>query len=221
MGNLTTAGIAKLNNPGRYGDGGGLYLNIAKGGSRSWVQRIYISGQRLDKGLGSFPAVTVTQARQLADANRVAVKKGVDPWAKNVTRSTNGLHPRPTAAKAMPTFGEYAHKIHGLKVSTGALGNGKHAINWIQVLQRHAFPILRDIPLDEVRQRDVLAVLEPIWAKIPDTAKRVRFRIREILDAAVSAELVATNPAGDGVKGALKSWGGAAATGQSPPGPTL
>ena len=207
MVSLTTAGIAKLSKPGRYGDGRGLYLNIAKGGSLSWVQRIYVNGQRLDKGLGSFPTTTLTQARMLADVNRVSVKQGVNPWAKKVARSTNGHSPR-LATSATPTFGEYAHKIHGLKVSTGALGNGKHAINWIQVLERHAFPLLGALPLDEVRQRDVLAVLEPIWAKIPDTAKRVRFRIREVFDAAVSAELVAANPAGDGVKGALKSWGG-------------
>ena len=37
-------GVKALSRPGRYGDGNGLYLNIAVGGSKSWVQRITIDG---------------------------------------------------------------------------------------------------------------------------------------------------------------------------------
>ena len=76
MATLKVDDIRKATTPGRLADGGGLFLNIAKGGSKSWILRIRIDGRRLDKGLGSFPAVTLTQARKLADANRVAVAQG-------------------------------------------------------------------------------------------------------------------------------------------------
>ena len=79
MANLTAAQVAKLKVPGPYGDGNGLYLNIAPGGSKSWVQRIRVAGQRLDRGLGPFPAVSLSAARRLADSNRVGVAEGKNP----------------------------------------------------------------------------------------------------------------------------------------------
>ena len=36
MGSLTAAKVRELSKSGRYGDGGGLYLSIAKAGSKSW-----------------------------------------------------------------------------------------------------------------------------------------------------------------------------------------
>ena len=52
MNRLTTAKVRSLTNPGRYSDCEGLYLNIARRGSKSWVQRICIDGIRRDIGLG-------------------------------------------------------------------------------------------------------------------------------------------------------------------------
>ena len=50
--NLTAARVRALKEPGRYADGGTLYLNIALGGSKQWVQRLTIDGKRHDIGLG-------------------------------------------------------------------------------------------------------------------------------------------------------------------------
>ena len=52
MNRLTAAKVRSLNNPGRFSDCEGLYLNIARRGSKSWVQRICIDGIRRDIGLG-------------------------------------------------------------------------------------------------------------------------------------------------------------------------
>ena len=101
---LTHAKVKALETPGRHGDGGGLYLNVAKGGSKSWVQRIAIDGRRRDVGLGGFPAVSLAKARERASQNRDAIADGRDPVAEKRT-------PQP----AMPTFREAAracHEIH-------------------------------------------------------------------------------------------------------------
>ena len=86
MVSLTVEKARRLTEPGRYGDGGGLYLNIAKGGSKSWVQRLYVEGKRLDKGLGGFPKVSLTDARKMATSNRAAVAEGRNPWADGQPR---------------------------------------------------------------------------------------------------------------------------------------
>ena len=46
MGTLTTDRAKRLTEPGRYGDGVGLYLVVAPGGSKSWVLRVQHSGTR-------------------------------------------------------------------------------------------------------------------------------------------------------------------------------
>lgn len=51
---------------GRYGDGGTLFLRVAPGGSKGWVQRLAIGGKRRDLGLGGWPLVTLTEARDQA-----------------------------------------------------------------------------------------------------------------------------------------------------------
>ncbi len=66
MNRLTAAKVRSLNDPGRYSDGEGLYLNIARRGSKSWVQRISIDGIRRDIGAGGYPTVSPAQVRDLA-----------------------------------------------------------------------------------------------------------------------------------------------------------
>ena len=61
MGNLTAAQLRKINEPGRYGDGAGLYLVVSPGGSRYWIQRIRLDGMRTDKGLGRLTDVSLTE----------------------------------------------------------------------------------------------------------------------------------------------------------------
>ena len=79
MTQLTTARAKSLSKPGMYRADPTLYLNIARGGSKSWIQRIAINGKRRDIGLGSFPVIGLAEARRRAFANRVAVAEGPRP----------------------------------------------------------------------------------------------------------------------------------------------
>ena len=58
--------------------------------------------------------------------------------------------------------------------------NGSHTRAWIQTLERHAFPRSANKPIDTISRTDVLAVLTPIWSTRPETARRVRQRMRTI-----------------------------------------
>ena len=79
MGTLTVARVRALTEQGRYGDGGTLFLNIAPGGSKSWIQRITIDGLRRDIGFAGWPVVSLAEARELAFENRGAARRGGDP----------------------------------------------------------------------------------------------------------------------------------------------
>ena len=82
MKRLTARRAATLKRPGRYSDGHGLMLFVQRSGARSWVQRITLpDGRRVDRGLGSVDIVSLAQAREWALANKLAVRRGEDPFA--------------------------------------------------------------------------------------------------------------------------------------------
>ena len=185
---LSATRVRALKKPGRYSDGDGLHLFITKSGRKSWVQRITIAGRRRDIGLGAFPSVTLAKARQKAYENRAMVAEGRDPLAEK-------------NAPPMPTFREAAHVVH--EANKPRWRNPSHIAGWIQTLERHAVPKLGRMPLDEIDQRDVLEVLTPIWTTRPETARRVRQRMRTIFRWSMAHGFMESNPAGEAIDGAL------------------
>ncbi len=171
-----------------YGDGRGLYLRIAPGGSKSWILRASIDGRRRDIGLGGFPTVSLAGARQHADAHRSAIAEGRDPLAEKRRAS-------------MPTFAEAAVTVH--EANLGRWRSGKHTAQWLATLERYAFPRLGHMKLDRIERRDVLGVLTPIWSSKPETARRVRQRIRAVLKWAQAHGYVMHNAAGEAIDGGL------------------
>ena len=202
MASLTAAKVKELNQPGRYGDGGGLYLGIAKGGTKSWVMRLRIDGKRTDKGLGGYPSVSLSAARKIADTYRVAVSEGRNPW----TEVERDRMERAEVLDRIPTFADAARKLHTDKVEAGEISSIKHARNWIQMLERHAFPIFADTPVTEITQREVKDFLERLGPTLTETARRLRFRMREIFDDCIESEYITVNPAGDGIRASVKRW---------------
>ena len=185
---LSATRVKALKEPGRYSDGGGLHLYISKAGRKSWVLRITVDGRRRDIGLGGYPTVSLARAREKAADNRAAVAEGRDPVAEK-------------HAPAMPTFREAAHAVH--EANKPRWRNPRHASGWIQTLERHAMPTLNNTPLDRIDQGDVLQVLTPIWTTRPETARRVRQRMRTVFKWAISYGFMESNPAGEAIDGAL------------------
>src|SRR5262245_32080490 len=77
-GQLTALKVSRANRPGMYADGGGLYLQITKGGA-SWVYRYMLNGRAREMGLGPLALYGLSEARALAlDARRLR-HQGIDP----------------------------------------------------------------------------------------------------------------------------------------------
>ena len=175
-----TAGFVRSAGPGRYCDGQGLYLYVQSSGTRSWVQRLVIHGRRHDIGLGSAQLVPLAEAREQALSNRKFARLGGDPLAEKRRR------------EAMPTFAEASRRV--LEQKQAGWREGRHAQSWWTSLERYAFPRIGARPVSDVTGAEVLDVLTPIWYRKPPTARRVRERIRAVLEWAVAMELRADNP---------------------------
>jgi integrase len=167
--------------PGKYGDGGNLYLIVSSKGSRKWVLRFTWRGRPKEMGLGNAANVPLADARAKAVAAMRQVAQGVNPIVER--RKDIGI----------PTFGELADSVCEA-LSTG-FKNDKHKAQWKSTLKTYAAP-LRSMPVDTVATGDVIAVLKPIWTSKAETASRVRGRIEKVLDAARAKGLrKAENPA--------------------------
>ena len=166
--------------PGRHADGNGLYLFVQPNGTRSWIQRLVIRGCRRELGLGSLALVPLVEAREKALVNRKLARQGGDPlWEK---RRTQGI----------PTFAEAATRV--LEQKQAGWRNRKHAHEWLSSLKRVAFPRIGKVPVSEVSSADVLEILTPIWHRKAETARRVRLRLRAVLEWAVAMEYRIDNP---------------------------
>ena len=163
----------------RLGDGDGLYLVVRPNGSKAWVLRIRDGGKRRDLGLGKYPTVALKQAREKATALREQVEQG----------------PRP------PMFREVAEQYLLANAPTWRHHKTEHDSR--ARLEDHAYPVFGDKPVDQVSRRDVLSALLPTWTSQPSASRKLRQRIRGVLDFAIAHEWVDHNPAGDVLRAAL------------------
>ncbi len=177
---LTAIRVNKLNEPGFYADGNGLYLKVNKAGSKQWIQRIMINGKRTDLGLGGVSLVSLKEARETAYLNRKEARAGGDPLADN------------RKEKDILSFEQAAREVHALNLPIWK--NPKHAKQWISTLEHYAFPIIGKKKLDTITSADVLSVLNPIWTAKPETASRVRQRMGTVIKWAIAQQWRTDNP---------------------------
>ena len=184
--------VRNVKSPGRYSAGETLYLMVWPNGGKSWVQRLSIEGRRTDLGLGPYPTVSLAQARLKARENRSLAKSGGNPLA---------VKQEEAMLAEVPTF-EALARLH-IAENLHSWRNTKHRAQWLSTLETYAFPTLGSLKVNQITRRHVVGLLSPIWTTKPETARRVRQRVRAVMDRAVALEYVDYNPAGDAIKAAL------------------
>lgn len=172
MGKLSSITTKNAKDPGRYGDGDGLFLVVGKSGSKSWIVRVQKHGRRRDIGLGSLSKVPLKLARERAAHVRSQVEVGIDPVAERLKRA------------GIPTFKEAAVLVHA--EHKRGWKNGKHQAQWLTTLETYAFPAIGSTAISELDASAVRDTLAAIWLTKAETARRLRQRIITVVDWAVA-----------------------------------
>lgn len=169
--------MKSLRLPGRYTDGAGLVLNIAKGGTKSWIFRYRDrqTGKVRELGLGSVLAVPLKRAREKAAECRGMLADGRDPIDTKRQRQTAQ---RLEKAQLL-TFGQCCERY--IAAHEASWRNAKHRQQWESTLTTYAAE-LRPLPVGAITTDLVVKVLEPIWTTKTETATRTRQRIEAVLD---------------------------------------
>ena len=195
MARLNVKEIKATTEPGRYGDGNGLYLNIAPNGSKSWIQRVRLDGKRTDRGLGSVGKVALAEARKVAIANLAAIKSGLNPF--DATSAPVEVKETP----AVPTFADAARAVYALNI--GEWGDGT-AKRWLRRLEIHAFPVLGDDLVSAFTYSDIADLLNPLRAESHETARKVRQALTVVFDWAKVKGYRVDNPADSALNSILR-----------------
>ncbi len=166
--NKLSAASVKAAPPGKHSDGGGLWLFKRPDGGAQWILRVHVHGRRREMGLGSFPDVSLKEARSSSEAARALVRVGLDPIKERERkRREDARNKHLLKDVALDCFESRKAELKG---------DGK-AGRWFTPLELHVLPKLGRVPVSDIDQRDIRDTLAPIWHDKADTARKAMNRL--------------------------------------------
>jgi integrase len=173
---LSDRGIKAEKKQGRYADGNGLYLQVSRSGSKSWLFRFMMDKKPREMGLGSTSTVTLSEARVEALECKKKLREGIEP-----IKARNERLERIKADNVdVLSFKKCAEEY--LKAHSARWKSIRHAEIWKSSLKRFAYPLLGHLPVNTIERSHIMCVLDPIWREKTETAKKLRGRLENILD---------------------------------------
>src|ERR1700754_1346616 len=180
----------------RVTDGAGLVIEVPVSGGLRWRFRYRFDGKAKMLSLGTYPSVTLAQARLRRDAARASLANGVDPSASR----QEAKRARSLALAPTPTFKAVSILWLARQVVAEVTANKNR---WL--LETFLFPDLGERPIKEISDRDMLTTLRKIedTGKL-ETAKRAKIKAGQIFRFAMQEGLAERDPTGS-LRGALKT----------------
>jgi integrase len=170
----------------------GLRLEAGKvKGRGKWMLRFVSpeTSKRRDMGLGTYPDVSIIDARKAAITARDLIRDCKDPIEARKSEKAS----RQADVDAL-NFEQAARKVHeDLK---DGWKNPKHAAQWLTTLETYVFPRLGNFKIKDLKAQDFSETLRGIWLSKPETATRVKQRCNSVMDWCVAQELIGANPVG-------------------------
>jgi integrase len=150
---------------GKFGDGGGLWFHVKSKTARSWLFLYTSNDKRTEMGLGPYPTVGLSRAREKAAEYRTMLAEGLDP-----KQERNKKRERSTT---------FANAVEEMLRDRGSGWSERHRDAYRRSLLVGAEK-LASLPIAAINTDDVLAVLAPIWPT--DGARRLQRRLETLLD---------------------------------------
>lgn len=171
----------------KLGDSGGLYLFVSKAGHRSWRLKYRIGGKEKRLVFGSYPDMSLSDAREKRDAARRLIRDGLDPALEAKKLKLRSV------ISAANTFEALARDWHALQEPRW---KPVHAEDVIGSLERDVFPSLGKLPIVEIDAAMTLAVLQAVERRgAIETAHRLRQRVSSVFVYAIAKGAASADPA--------------------------
>ena len=177
---LTDAQVRKikpLDKKKRYSDEKGLYLEVTPSGGKFWRLKYRFNGRESTLTIGSYPEITLAQARRSRDEARIQLYSNIDPNAiknERLQQIDESIFFKSLAMEWMED------RKAVIKENT--------YLRDLSVFEKDLFPALGDMPIDQIKGKDVLTCAKKIEARgaqemakrsIPLAGRIFRFAIRK------------------------------------------
>ena len=137
-------------------------------------------------GLGTYPTLSIAQARKKAFEGRERIQCGADPIDERQRTAFEA-----DRLRATPTFQQAARRVYA-DIAPG-FRNKKHSAQWIRTLETYTFPSIGQADVDQLTTADFARVLKPIWLAKAETASRVRQHCERVMTWCVAHGFANTN----------------------------
>ncbi|AYN22246.1 tyrosine-type recombinase/integrase [Alcaligenes aquatilis] len=166
--------------------GEGLFLRVRPSGGKSWVRRYTkLDGKRSQLGLGTFPKVTLHQARDENIKASLLIECGKDPKVRHIEERVAQLK------ASLDTFEKVGREWHRHATLTHEW-SPSYSAKILRMLELHAFPTLGKYPIALVHQSEVADVLSKVaMSGTRETAVRLREKLQLIWARAVTLGILA------------------------------
>lgn len=159
-------------------DGGGLYLLVTRSGGKLWQFKYRYDGKEKKLAFGSYPEVSLADARDKRESARKLVASGVDP---GVVRKAQKAARTSEIENSLEIV---AREWHSRFLSTWTPG---HAVTIMARLERDVFPWLGSRPIVEIKATELLMALRKVEARgALETAHRIRTVCGQVFRYAVA-----------------------------------
>lgn len=159
----------------------GLSIQVTPPDAASWILRTVINGQRKWIGLGSYPEVTLSQAREEAGELKRRIKRdGYDPVEERQQRRSEAKKERLKTYTFKKLALEYVEK------RSQEFKTEQQVRKLTNMLDNYAYPLIGDMRITDIDLNGIKSVLDPIWATKTETANRLRIYIGHVFDMAIA-----------------------------------
>ncbi|WP_353164047.1 tyrosine-type recombinase/integrase [Acinetobacter guillouiae] len=177
---LTDAQVRKIkpiDKKKRYSDEKGLYLEVTPSGGRFWRLKYRFNGRESTLTIGSYPEISLAQARRVRDEARIQLYNNIDPNAVKNDRLQQ--------ADESTLFKSLA--MEWMEDRKAVIKEATH-LRDLSVFEKDLFPALGHMPIDQIKGKDVLACAKQIEARgaqemakrsIPLAGRIFRYAIRK------------------------------------------
>jgi hypothetical protein len=178
-------------------DGGGLFLLITPSGGKLWRLKYRYEGKEKLLALGTYPEISLADARRRRDDARRQIANGIDPGAVRKAQ-------KQAETEETETFEVIAREWHTKFTPTWTEG---HATTIMSRLERDLFPWIGKRPIKDIKAPELLAVLRRIESRgALETAHRIRTIAGQVFRYALATGRAERDPSGD-LRGALPQPG--------------
>ena len=183
--------LYKLTKPCRYTipAAKGLHLWVTKKNKKYWIYRYTFHGQRFDISLGTFPEISLNEARSKAIQLRAKIINDINPRDERIEAKED-------IKKSLPKIKFEKFSQEFIARMSPKWRSTKSESQWLSSLSVHAFPLIGKLSPEEITTQHILDILTPIWTSKHVTATKLRGRLERVISASITNGLrSSTNPA--------------------------